>query len=56
MSLVTMEEPSWESFSEEEPRVPVAVATIVGTTVNKKERKVGGKTGQGNIKSFFDQR
>lgn len=50
--LVTKEEPSWESFSEDETPVP-KVTTTASTAATGKLRKTGGKQGQGNIMSFF---
>ncbi|KAJ5257002.1 hypothetical protein N7478_013106 [Penicillium angulare] len=45
--LVTREEPTWESFSEDEPAPPKKKPTV-----NVPIRK-GAKPGQGNIMSFF---
>ncbi|KAJ5690630.1 hypothetical protein N7462_005022 [Penicillium macrosclerotiorum] len=47
--LVTREEPSWESFSEDEP------ASKKKPAVNVAKSK-GGKTGQGSIMSFFGKK
>ncbi|KAJ5894694.1 hypothetical protein N7495_006385 [Penicillium taxi] len=48
--LVTREEPSWESFSEDEP-APVKKKPAVNVPKAK-----GGKPGQGNIMSFFGKK
>ncbi|MCJ1454329.1 hypothetical protein MMC28_004682 [Mycoblastus sanguinarius] len=55
--LVTKEEPAWESFSEDEPplqkdRIHISSATL--STV--KNKKTGGKPGQGSIMSFFGKK
>lgn len=49
---VTVEEPSWESFSEDEPAPPPKKKPAV--SANK--GKTGGKPGQGNIMSFFSKK
>ncbi|KAL1969753.1 hypothetical protein VTN77DRAFT_8306 [Rasamsonia byssochlamydoides] len=46
--LVTIEEPVWESFSEDEPAPPKKKPAISASASSK-----GKKTGQGNIMSFF---
>ncbi|KAJ5239238.1 hypothetical protein N7468_003857 [Penicillium chermesinum] len=48
--LVTREEPTWESFSEDEP-VPKKKPAI-----NVPKAKAGAKAGQGNIMSFFGKK
>jgi DNA polymerase delta subunit 3 len=51
--LVTVEEPSWESFSEDEPAPPPPKKKPV---VNAPKGKPGAKAGQGNIMSFFGKK
>ncbi|EEA29052.1 hypothetical protein TMatcc_002583 [Talaromyces marneffei ATCC 18224] len=46
--LVTVEEPAWESFSEDEPAPPPKKKAAVSAT--------GKKAGQGNIMSFFSKK
>lgn len=54
-SIVTKEEPAWESFSEDEP--PPKEATPASTTSSAAKGKKGaGKRGQGNIASFFGKK
>ncbi|KFY28993.1 hypothetical protein V493_02589 [Pseudogymnoascus sp. VKM F-4281 (FW-2241)] len=50
--LVTKEEPSWESFSEDEPVIR-AKPSIPSTSSGPKSKKPAGKPGQGNIMAFF---
>ncbi|KFZ09633.1 hypothetical protein V502_08606 [Pseudogymnoascus sp. VKM F-4520 (FW-2644)] len=50
--LVTKEEPSWESFSEDEP-VTKAKASIPSSSSGPKAKKLAAKPGQGNIMAFF---
>ncbi|OBT61679.1 hypothetical protein VE03_08409 [Pseudogymnoascus sp. 23342-1-I1] len=50
--LVTKEEPSWESFSEDEP-VTKAKVSIPSSSSGPKTKKPVGKPGQGNIMAFF---
>lgn len=50
--LVTKEEPSWESFSEDEPVIK-AKAPISSSSSGPKAKKSAGKPGQGNIMAFF---
>ncbi|CAD6584828.1 MAG: hypothetical protein ASARMPREDX12_006640 [Alectoria sarmentosa] len=55
--LVTKEEPAWESFSEDEP--PPQREKILPSTATSsmgKGKKPGGKSGQGNIMSFFGKK
>ncbi|PYI33987.1 hypothetical protein BP00DRAFT_365821 [Aspergillus indologenus CBS 114.80] len=47
--LVTVEEPSWESFSEDEPAPPPKKKPAVSAP----KGKAGPKAGQGSIMSFF---
>ncbi|PYH41569.1 uncharacterized protein BP01DRAFT_360219 [Aspergillus saccharolyticus JOP 1030-1] len=47
--LVTVEEPSWESFSEDEPAPPPKKKPAVSAP----RAKAGPKAGQGSIMSFF---
>ncbi|MCJ1359278.1 MAG: hypothetical protein MMC33_009279 [Icmadophila ericetorum] len=61
--LVTKEEPSWESFSEDEPTpVPAPVkaksipTTASSTTKGGKKGASASKPGQGNIMSFFGKK
>ncbi|KAK5012997.1 hypothetical protein LTR39_003865 [Cryomyces antarcticus] len=55
--LVTKEEPVWESFSEDEPVAKkVKMPTAVATTAKGKKCGGGGKSGQGNIMSFFSKK
>lgn len=49
---VTVEEPSWESFSEDEPAPPKKKPAVSSTA----KGKTGGKPGQGNIMSFFSRK
>ncbi|KAL2856911.1 DNA polymerase subunit Cdc27 [Aspergillus pseudodeflectus] len=51
--LVTVEEPSWESFSEDEPAPPPPKKKPV---VSAPKGKAGAKAGQGNIMSFFGKK
>ncbi|KAL4971473.1 DNA polymerase subunit Cdc27 [Aspergillus desertorum] len=51
--LVTVEEPSWESFSEDEPAPPPPKKKPV---VSAPKGKAGAKGGQGNIMSFFGKK
>ncbi|KAL4998603.1 DNA polymerase subunit Cdc27 [Aspergillus recurvatus] len=51
--LVTVEEPSWESFSEDEPAPPPPKKKPV---VSAPKGKAGAKAGQGNIMSFFGRK
>ncbi|KAL3474002.1 DNA polymerase subunit Cdc27 [Aspergillus californicus] len=51
--LVTVEEPSWESFSEDEPAPPPPKKKPV---VGAPKGKAGAKAGQGNIMSFFGKK
>ncbi|KAL5045490.1 hypothetical protein BDW71DRAFT_183847 [Aspergillus fruticulosus] len=51
--LVTVEEPSWESFSEDEPAAPPPKKKPV---VSAPKGKAGTKAGQGNIMSFFGKK
>lgn len=50
--LVTVEEPAWESFSEDEP----APLPKKKPAVSSAKAKPGGKPGQGNIMSFFSKK
>ncbi|KFX93789.1 hypothetical protein V490_04678 [Pseudogymnoascus sp. VKM F-3557] len=49
--LVTKEEPSWESFSEDEPVAKAKASTP--SSSGPKAKKPAGKPGQGNIMAFF---
>ncbi|CBF78648.1 hypothetical protein AN7308.2 [Aspergillus nidulans FGSC A4] len=51
--LVTVEEPSWESFSEDEPTPPPPKKK---PGVSAPKAKPGTKAGQGNIMSFFGKK
>ena len=56
---VTKEEPSWESFSEDEPALAkekTPVSTANSTTAKSKKLTSSGKPGQGNIMSFFGKK
>jgi len=48
---VTVEEPVWESFSEDEPAPPPKKKPALSSAGSK-----GKKTGQGNIMSFFSKK
>lgn len=50
---VTVEEPSWESFSEDEPAPPPPKKK---PGVSAPKGKPGAKAGQGNIMSFFGKK
>ncbi|KAE8375849.1 DNA polymerase subunit Cdc27 [Aspergillus bertholletiae] len=50
--LVTVEEPSWESFSEDEPAPPPKKKPALSAP----KGKPAGKAGQGNIMSFFSKK
>lgn len=50
-STVTVEEPAWESFSEDEPAPPKKKPAV-----SSAKAKPGGKPGQGNIMSFFSKK
>ncbi|RAL04176.1 uncharacterized protein BO80DRAFT_422538 [Aspergillus ibericus CBS 121593] len=50
--LVTVEEPSWESFSEDEPAPPPKKKPAVSAP----KAKPAAKPGQGNIMSFFSKK
>ncbi|PYI04329.1 hypothetical protein BO78DRAFT_449936 [Aspergillus sclerotiicarbonarius CBS 121057] len=50
--LVTVEEPSWESFSEDEPAPPPKKKPAVSAP----KGKPAAKPGQGNIMSFFSKK
>ncbi|PLB51212.1 hypothetical protein P170DRAFT_355306 [Aspergillus steynii IBT 23096] len=50
--LVTVEEASWESFSEDEPAPPPKKKPAVSAP----KGKAGAKPGQGNIMSFFSKK
>ncbi|RJE18611.1 hypothetical protein PHISCL_09056 [Aspergillus sclerotialis] len=52
--LVTVEEPTWESFSEDEPEPPKKKPAVSGGSNTSK--KSAGKAGQGNIMSFFSKK
>lgn len=52
ISTVTVEEPSWESFSEDEPAPPPKKKPAVSAP----KGKAGAKPGQGNIMSFFSKK
>ncbi|KAI1634089.1 DNA polymerase subunit Cdc27 [Biscogniauxia mediterranea] len=63
--LVTIQEPGWESFSEDEAPAPppkpkagakAEPAAAAGTTKPKKGAAAGGKGSQGNIMSFFSKK
>ncbi|GAQ06112.1 hypothetical protein ALT_3433 [Aspergillus lentulus] len=51
-NLLTVEEPSWESFSEDEPAPPPKKKPALSAP----KGKAGGKAGQGNIMSFFSKK
>ncbi|RDW79197.1 uncharacterized protein DSM5745_06049 [Aspergillus mulundensis] len=51
--LVTVEEPSWESFSEDEPAPPPPKKK---PAVSAPKGKAGPKAGQGSIMSFFGKK
>ncbi|PWY87062.1 hypothetical protein BO94DRAFT_516760 [Aspergillus sclerotioniger CBS 115572] len=50
--LVTIEEPSWESFSEDEPAPPPKKKPVASAP----KAKSAAKPGQGNIMSFFSKK
>ncbi|KAK4134178.1 hypothetical protein BT67DRAFT_310439 [Trichocladium antarcticum] len=55
--LVTIQEPGWESFSEDEPPPRTKPKTISSTLpVQAASKKGGQKTGQGSIMSFFSKK
>jgi DNA polymerase delta subunit 3 len=55
--LVTIEEPAWESFSEDEPAPPsVKARPPLSSTSGPKGKKMPDKKGQGNIMSFFGKK
>ncbi|KAL8862117.1 MAG: hypothetical protein Q9178_001572 [Gyalolechia marmorata] len=53
--LVTIEEPGWESFSEDEPVAKEATPSSTASS-NPKGKKMAGRPGQGNIMSFFGKK
>ncbi|KAI3401384.1 hypothetical protein diail_11468 [Diaporthe ilicicola] len=53
--LVTVQEPGWESFSEDEPAPPAAKKKAETSSQPAKPKKPAAK-GQGNIMSFFSKR
>ena len=55
---VTITEPGWESFSEEDAPPPAKKATPTQTPSSSapKSKKSAGKPGQGNIMSFFSKK
>ncbi|KAJ6443127.1 DNA polymerase subunit Cdc27 [Purpureocillium lavendulum] len=59
--MVTIQEPGWESFSEDEsPQPPAKKAATTPTSTpsssGAKAKKPAGKAGQGNIMSFFSKK
>ncbi|MCJ1296640.1 hypothetical protein MMC34_008206 [Xylographa carneopallida] len=57
--LVTKEEATWESFSENEtpPTLQAKIPASSGlSSATGKAKKMGGKSGQGNIMSFFGKK
>ncbi|KAE8355252.1 DNA polymerase subunit Cdc27 [Aspergillus coremiiformis] len=50
--LVTVEEATWESFSEDEPAPPLKKKPVASAPKGKS----AGKSGQGNIMSFFSKK
>ncbi|MCJ1437151.1 hypothetical protein MMC27_006536 [Xylographa pallens] len=57
--LVTKEEATWESFSEDEPSPALQTKTPASSgssSVTGKAKKMGGRPGQGNIMSFFGKK
>ncbi|RKF62915.1 hypothetical protein OnM2_029028 [Erysiphe neolycopersici] len=58
--LVTKEEPAWESFSEDEPSVPIPKPMVKNqnqqSTTSKPKKGTVGKSMQGNIMSFFGKK
>lgn len=55
--LVTIEEPAWESFSEDEPAPPPMKARPpLSSASGPKGKKVPEKKGQGSIMSFFGKK
>ncbi|RYP37056.1 hypothetical protein DL767_003119 [Monosporascus sp. MG133] len=54
--LVTIQEPGWESFSEEEPPPSQKPKPVKTTQPTAKPKKPAGKGGQGNIMSFFGKK
>ncbi len=56
--LVTIQEPGWESFSEDEapPPQPKARSAAAATQPASKVKKPAGKGGQGSIMSFFGKK
>ncbi|KAG6986738.1 hypothetical protein G7Y79_00073g098370 [Physcia stellaris] len=58
--IITQEEPTWESFSEDEPaRAPtkkLQLPTSSTTSAKGGKKSAGPKAGQGNIMNFFGKR
>lgn len=53
---VTREEPTWESFSEDEPVKPKPKASSSLPLGSDKSKRASGKAGQGSIMSFFGKK
>ena len=56
---VTKEEATWESFSEDEPSAALQAKTPASSgssSVTGKAKKMGGRSEQGNIMSFFGRK
>ncbi|POR32349.1 Uncharacterized protein TPAR_07451 [Tolypocladium paradoxum] len=57
--MVTIQEPGWESFSEDDasqPPAKKATPTSTPSSSGPKAKRAAGKTGQGNIMSFFSKK
>ncbi|PHH60835.1 hypothetical protein CDD81_1132 [Ophiocordyceps australis] len=55
--LVTIQEPGWESFSEDDVQpMPKKTLPTPSTTTDSKTKKAPAKRGQGNIMSFFTKK
>ena len=53
---MTVEEPAWESFSEDDIPQKANMLTSTAASSLAKGKKTGGKPGQGNIMSFFGKK
>ncbi|EAQ87949.1 hypothetical protein CHGG_04568 [Chaetomium globosum CBS 148.51] len=54
--LVTIQEPGWESFSEDEAPPPTKPKTTSAASSQAAKPKKGGPKGQGNIMAFFSKK
>lgn len=56
-TIVTIQEPGWESFSEDEPPPATKPKTASSAPAAQAAKpKKGGQKGQGNIMSFFTKK